>query len=67
MQKFCKGGWGGANLGVLGGSSYKQPSSVRGRTGRQCLKISLVILRGDEIDTRGGECPFPLNTPQFRI
>ena len=41
--------------------------SVRGSTGRQCFKISLVNLRGGgggEIDTRGcDDSPAPLNTP----
>ena len=50
MQKFCKG-W--ANLGYLkrGGVSA---SSVKGSTGRQCLKISLVILREARLTQGGG-------------
>ena len=41
-------------------------SVVRGSTGRQCLKISLVILREGEIDTGGGgggKCP--LSPPKY--
>ena len=43
----------GANLGYLkkGGAAA---SSVRGSTGRQCLKISLVILRVLRLTDGGG-------------
>ena len=53
---------GGGELGVFKKEGGAAASSARGSTGRQCLKISLVILRGrgGEIDTReGGECPPP--------
>ena len=52
-RNFAKGGRGGANLGYLkkGGAAT---SSVRGSTGRQCLKNSLIILRA---------APALLNTP----
>ena len=43
MQKFYKGG---ENLGYLKKRGATTASSVRGSTGRQGLKISLVILRG---------------------
>ena len=62
---------GGRTWGILkrggGGATAR---SVRRSTGRQCLKISLVILRGGEIDTRGGGGganvpPTPKYTPDF--
>ena len=63
MQKFCKGE---ANLGYFtkkGGGAAA--SSVRGSTGRQCLKISLVILRGGgAILTQGGG---RRNTPLYSV
>ena len=48
-----------------GGGGGAAASSVGGSTGRQCLKISLVILRGGETDTSGGgggQIPATLNT-----
>ena len=48
MQKFSKGV---TNLGYFKKREGAAASSIWGSTGRQCLKISLVFLRG------------PLNTP----
>ena len=62
MQHFCKGGGGGGvNLGYLkrGGRSCKQR---QGSTGRQCSKISLIILRGGGANA---PCP-PKYTPELR-
>ena len=44
MQNLAKGGQG--ELGVFKKEGGAAASSVRG-TGRQCLKFSLVILRGE--------------------
>ena len=53
MQKCGKGG---TDLGYL-----KKGAHLKAASGKK----KLVMLRGGEIDTRGDECPRPLNTPLY--